>query len=168
MLSTTRRVIGKTSWRQRRKSPRKCERHQTPNVTATVMDDRVRHLRDLAVALTRCKGTSFADGLATVTVYRDGPLTIRYWPKQGLLDVWYGKKVLVIERREGKPHVVHYEPGIWEQELAPQAAQRHKETLAPGNGDSAFAVIFPKGRHVLARRLSPSRRSHRWASSARS
>ena len=122
----------------------------TPNVTATVMDDRVRHLRDLAVALTRCKGTSFADGLATVTVCRDGPLTIRYWPKQGLLDVWYGKKVLVIERREGKPHVVHYEPGIWEQELAAQAAQRHKETLAPGNGDSAFAVIFPKGRHVLA------------------
>jgi acetylornithine deacetylase/succinyl-diaminopimelate desuccinylase-like protein len=58
--------------------------------------------------------------------------------------------VLVIERREGKPHVVHYEPGIWEQELEAQAAQRHKETPAPGNGDSAFAVIVPKGRHVLA------------------
>ena len=94
------------------------------------MDERVRRLRELAVGLLRWKGLSFADGLATVTVYRSGALTMRYWPKQGLLDVWYGNKVLVIERREGKPHVVHYEPGIWEQQLEAEAAQRPKTSSA--------------------------------------
>ena len=102
------------------------------------MDERARRLRDLAVALMRLKGTSFAVGLATVTVYRRGALTMRYWPKQGQLEVWYGSKVFEVERREGKPHVVHYEPGIWERELEAEAAQRHKQV---SRGDSGGCQI---------------------------
>ena len=98
------------------------------------MDERARRLRDVAVALMRSKGTSVAVGLATVCVYRRGALTIRYWPKQGLLDVWHGNKVLVIEQREGKPHVVHYEPGTWEHELEAEAGSRHKEMSKQGAG----------------------------------
>ena len=52
---------------------------------------------------------------------------MRYWPKQGQLEVWYGSKVLAVERRQGKPHVAHYEPGTWEQELEAEAAQCHKQ-----------------------------------------
>ena len=96
------------------------------------MDERARRLRDLAVALMRSKGTSVAVGLATVSVYRRGALTMRYWPKQGQLEVWFGNKVLVIERREGKPHVAHYEPGIWERELETEVAQRHKAMARVG------------------------------------
>ena len=96
------------------------------------MDERARRLRDLAVSVMRSKGTSVAVGLATVSVYRRGALTIRCWPKQGQLDVWYGNKVLVIERREGKPHVAHYEPGIWEHELEAEAARRHKQVSSAG------------------------------------
>ena len=91
------------------------------------MDERARRLRDLAVSVMRSKGTSVAVGLETVSVYRRGPLTIRYLPRQGRLEVWYGNKVLVIERRDGKPHVAHYEPGIWERELEADAARRHKQ-----------------------------------------
>jgi hypothetical protein len=92
-----------------------------------VIDERARRLRDLAVSVLRSKGTSIAVGFATVCVYRRGALTMRYWPKQGLLDVWYGNKVLVVERREGKPHVAHYEPGIWERELEAEAVQPRKQ-----------------------------------------
>jgi hypothetical protein len=91
-------------------------------------DERALRLHALALSVLRSTGTSIAVGLATVTVYRRGALTMRYWPKQGLLDVWHGKKVLMIERSEGKPHVAHYEPGIWEQELEAEAPQRQKQT----------------------------------------
>ncbi len=90
-------------------------------------DERGRRLRDLAVSVMRSKGTSVAVGCATVSVYRRGALTIRYLPKQGQLEIWYGIKVLVIERREGKPHVARYEPGIWEQELEAEAAEAKRQ-----------------------------------------
>ena len=61
-------------------------------------------------------------------------MTISYLPKQGLLEVWYGIKVLVIERREGKPHVAHFEPGIWERELEAEAGSRHKQMSKQGAG----------------------------------
>jgi hypothetical protein len=47
---------------------------------------------------------------------------MRYWPKQGLLDVWHGEKVLVIERWDGKPLVAHYKAGIWERDLEEEVA----------------------------------------------
>ena len=50
---------------------------------------------------------------------------MRHWPKHGLLQVWHGKKVLVIQRSEGKLQVAHYAPGIWEGDLETEAlAQR--------------------------------------------
>ena len=97
------------------------------------MDERARRLRDLAVSVMRSKGTSVAVGIATVSVYRRGALTIRYLPKHGQLEVWHGIKVLVIERREGKPHVAHYEPGIWERELEAEAPGRRKEMARVGH-----------------------------------
>jgi len=90
-------------------------------------DERALRLHALALSVLRSTGTSVTVGFATVAVYRRGALTMRYWPKQGLLDVWHGRKVLVIERREGKSHVVHYEPGIWERDLEAEAPQRHKQ-----------------------------------------
>ena len=98
------------------------------------MDERARRLRDLAVSVMRSKGTSVAVGLATVSVYRRGALTIRCLPRLGQLEVWHGIKVLVIERREGKPHVVHYEPGTWERELEAEAGSRHKQMSKQGAG----------------------------------
>lgn len=46
---------------------------------------------------------------------------MRHWPKHGLLQVWHGKKVLVIQRTEGKLQVAHYAPGIWEDDLETEA-----------------------------------------------
>ena len=90
------------------------------------MDKRARRLRDVAMSLMRSKGISFAVGLATVTVYRRGALTLRYWPSKSQLEVWYGNKVLVTERREGVSQVVLYEPGIWERELEAEPPRRPK------------------------------------------
>ena len=90
------------------------------------MDERALHLHALALSVLRSTGTSVAVGFAIVTVYRRGALTMRYWPKQGLLDVWHGKKVLVIARSEGKHLVLHYEPGIWERDLEAEAPHGHE------------------------------------------
>jgi len=81
------------------------------------MDERALHLHALALSVLRSTGTSVAVGFAIVTVYRRGALTMRYWPKQGQLEVWYGSKVLAVERWKHDPDVVHYRPGNWEQEL---------------------------------------------------
>jgi hypothetical protein len=101
-------------------------RHAMKLRAGNAMDKRARRLRDVAMSVLRSKGTSFAVGLATATVYRRGALTVRYWPSKGQLEVWYGNKVLVTERREGMPHAVLYEPGIWERELEAEAPQRPK------------------------------------------
>ncbi len=42
---------------------------------------------------------------------------MRYWPKQGLLDVWHGEKVLsVLWADDGAFEVVSFVRGAWEDE----------------------------------------------------
>ena len=80
-------------------------------------DERALHFYTLAWSVLRTHGRSVVFGSTKIVVYRRGPLTIRYWPKQRLLDVWHGSKVLAVERWRDEPDVVHYRPGDWEREL---------------------------------------------------
>jgi hypothetical protein len=57
-------------------------------------DKRALRLHALALSLLRGGGTSIALGSTRVTVYRRGALTMRHWPKHGLLQVGHGKKCL--------------------------------------------------------------------------
>lgn len=96
-----------------------------------MLDERALHLHALALSVLRSTGTSVAVGFAIVTVYRRGALTLRYWPKHGLLDVWHGKKVLMISRSDGKPVVLLYESGMWERDLEVEASGVQKLHRCP-------------------------------------
>jgi hypothetical protein len=78
---------------------------------------------ELAVALVKTNGVSLTLGVIPFKEYRTGSVTIHYLPRSGHLDVWYGRKVLTIDRWKGPPQVVRYVPGHWEDELATAAAK---------------------------------------------
>lgn len=59
---------------------------------------------------------------------------MRHWPKHGLLQVWHGKKVLVIERRDGNLQVALYAPGVWEGELETEAFRNKQPRRLPASG----------------------------------
>lgn len=118
-------------------------------------DERALRLHALALALLRSSGTSIALRSAHVTVYRRGALTMRYWPTQGLLDVWHGEKVLVIERRDGKLLVAYYKAGIWERDLEEEieAPIRHNWVQTSSRGRrSSNAAAACKRRHIAIQR----------------
>jgi hypothetical protein len=79
-------------------------------------------LYELALSVMRERGTPIPIGSMPIIEYRSGLLAVRYWPKQGRLDVWYGTKVLTVERWIGTLHVARYHPGPWELQLE-QAAK---------------------------------------------
>ena len=88
----------------------------SPNPASALVQGSTRKVRRIA----RIPAGSFVIVVAISTkilVFRRGTLTIRYWPKQGLLDVWRRSKVLTVERCEDDPNVVHYTAGNWEDEL---------------------------------------------------
>jgi hypothetical protein len=70
---------------------------------------------ELALSLVEAKGV--APPSSTLKEYRAGNLTIHYLPKTGHLEVWYLRKVLVINRIRGTLKVLHYAPGEWQDEL---------------------------------------------------
>jgi len=81
-------------------------------------DERALKLYKLALQLVETKGTFISVGLTRLKEFRSGNLTIHRMPSTGHLDVWYRRKMLMINRREGKPKVSHYVPGEdWEEEL---------------------------------------------------
>ena len=80
-------------------------------------DERALRFYSLAWSVLRTNGRSFVFGSTKILVFRNGRLTIRYWPKQRLLDVWHGGKVLAVERWKEFPDVLQYAPGKWEREL---------------------------------------------------
>jgi hypothetical protein len=80
-------------------------------------DERALRFYSLAWSVLRTNGRLMVFGSTQILVWRRGPLTIRYWPEQRLLDVWHGSKVLAVERLNDDPDVVHYTPGNWEREL---------------------------------------------------
>jgi len=86
-------------------------------------DARALELYKLALALVEAKGAPYTFGVTTFKEYRQGNLTIHYLPRSGHIDVWYGRKVLTIDRWGGPPKVTRYSPGEdWEDEL--EAASR--------------------------------------------
>ena len=75
-------------------------------------------LYKLALDLVETKGAFISVGLTRLKEFRAGSLTIHHMPATGHLDVWYRRKVLAIDCRQGKLKVSHYVPGEdWEEEL---------------------------------------------------
>jgi hypothetical protein len=74
-------------------------------------------LHDLALSVVREKGTPIPAGSIPIMEYRRGLLSVRYWPQQGRLEVWHGRKVLRVERWGSKRQLIRYEPGSWEGDL---------------------------------------------------
>lgn len=76
----------------------------------------------LAVSLAEAKGRFVTVGLLTYREFRGKGPIIRYFPFSGTLEVWHERKVLVVHRIEGKPHIVRYLPGLWEEALEDAAS----------------------------------------------
>ena len=70
---------------------------------------------EFALSLVEAKGVATPG--STLKEYRAGNLTIHYLPRTGHLEVWYLRKVLVINRIRGTLKVMHYNPGEWQDEL---------------------------------------------------
>jgi hypothetical protein len=75
-----------------------------------------------ALSLVERKGTAAAG--STLKEYRVGNLAIHYLPKTGHLEVWYLRKVLIINPSRKGFQVSHYLPGEWQEELKGVAAAR--------------------------------------------
>jgi hypothetical protein len=86
-------------------------------------EKRALELYELALSVVEAKGVVVTVGLMTYREYRAGRLTIIYLPTSGHLDMWYGRKVLTINRRNETLRVDHYSPGDWEEELEEAAAK---------------------------------------------
>lgn len=82
-----------------------------------IANERALKLYEVALSLLRVKGTVKLDGLASGLEYRGTLLNIEWRPDQGQLDIWSGHRVLSVERFGGKPQVIRYIPGEWEQHL---------------------------------------------------
>ena len=93
-------------------------------------EKRAIELHDLALSVVRAHGKPVVDGPATVHEFRRGLLLIRYWPVQRALDVMWLRKVLTVERWLGDLQVIHYSPGIWEQQLHLAAADLKRSHAA--------------------------------------
>jgi len=82
-----------------------------------IASERALKLHDDALSVVRSKGVPKLDGSATVIEYRYGLLVIQYYSGLGQLDVWFGDRVLSVERYAFKPMVTLYLPGLWEEQL---------------------------------------------------
>jgi hypothetical protein len=80
-------------------------------------DKRGLELYRFALSLVEAKGRFVPVGLVTTKEYRSESLGITWLPTSGHLDVWHRRKVLTVNFQKGSPHVTHYIPGEWEQEL---------------------------------------------------
>jgi hypothetical protein len=49
--------------------------------------------------------------------YSYGLLTVQYFSGLGQLDVWFGERVLSVERYAFKTKIVRYVSGLWEEQL---------------------------------------------------
>jgi hypothetical protein len=75
---------------------------------------RALELYQLAQSLADAKGRLVTVGLLTYKEYRQEPLSIRYFPSTGHLEVWHGRKVLNVNREYGSLKVRRYVPGEWD------------------------------------------------------
>jgi hypothetical protein len=78
-------------------------------------------LHDLALSLVRTMGRPAFGDCSSMTEFKVGPLTIRYWAKERWLDVICDGRVLTVERWAGSLRVIRYIPGGWESVLAQSA-----------------------------------------------
>jgi hypothetical protein len=74
-------------------------------------------MRDLALSVVRSRGATRQEGSTTVFEYRYGRLMIQYRSGKGELDVWFGQRVLSVERFAWKPQIIRYTLGDWERRL---------------------------------------------------
>ena len=75
-------------------------------------------LHDLALSLVRTRGKPALGDCSSMTECKVGSLTIRYWAKEGWVDVICDGRVLTVEALQ----VIRYIPGAWESTLM-QAAE---------------------------------------------
>ena len=80
-------------------------------------EKRTIELHDLALSVVRSKGVTRLEGSTTVLEYRYGLLLVQYRSGKGELDVWFGRRVLSVERFPWKPQIIRYTPGHWERHL---------------------------------------------------
>jgi len=90
---------------------RTASRHTMDRMTK---DLRALELFELAQSVLDAKGHFVSVGLIAYKEYRQGELSIRYWPSTGHLEVWHKRKVLAVNRGHGQLDVRHYVPGEWE------------------------------------------------------
>jgi hypothetical protein len=83
---------------------------------------RALELYELAQSVLDARGRFVSVGLIAYKEYRQGELSIRYWPSTGHLEVWHKRKVLAVNRAHGQLDVRHYVPGAWEKVLKDAAA----------------------------------------------
>jgi hypothetical protein len=84
-------------------------------------DIRALELYELSLSLVEAKGVLVSG--STLKEYRTGNLNIHYLPKTGHLEVWYLRKVLMVNRVRRTLKVTHYTPGEWEENLEAAAAK---------------------------------------------
>jgi hypothetical protein len=84
---------------------------------ADIATERALKMHDLALSVVRSKGETKLEGSTAVLEYRYGLLLIQYRSGKGELDVWFGSRVLSVERFAWKPQIIGYEPGDWERHL---------------------------------------------------
>jgi hypothetical protein len=80
-------------------------------------DNRALELYQLALSIADAKGRLLKVGLIAYKEYRQGALSIRYFPSTGHLEVWHKRKVLAVNREYGNLKVRHHVPGEWEAAL---------------------------------------------------
>jgi hypothetical protein len=87
-----------------------------------VDETRALELYRKAMAVIEGNGRLVTVGLLTYQEFRGNDLSIRHFPSSGTLELWHKKKVLVVHRREGKPRMVRYVTGGWEDLLEKTAS----------------------------------------------
>ena len=80
-------------------------------------NERALELYRLALSLVEAKGAFISVGQTRLKEFRSAGLIIHYMPSSGHLDVWNRRKVLTVNRRDGKLMVTQYTPGEWEAAL---------------------------------------------------
>ena len=86
-------------------------------------DVRALELYELARSVVEAKGRVVTVGVLAYKEYRQGELSIRFWPSTRHLEVWQKRKVLVVNYEYGQLKVRRYVPGEWEAELEHWAAR---------------------------------------------
>ena len=107
-------------------------------------DVRALELYELARSVVEAKGRVVTVGVLAYKEYRQGELSIRFWPSTRHLEVWQKRKVLMVNYEYGQLRVRRYVPGEWEAELEHWAARGDGS-----NGPSGIVAVREQLRYAL-------------------